>query len=87
MTKKTPPLEHSDFSGEFTEDDIVVRLDIYRVAGSESGWTLEVIDETGASTVWDDTFTTDREAFEEFLATIQREGIETFLDEPTTTLH
>lgn len=87
MTQNDTELEYSDFSGDFTEDDVVVRIDIYRVAGGDSGWTLEVIDETGASTVWDDTFPTDRAAYEEFLATIQRDGIESFRDEPTSYLH
>lgn len=87
MTGQKQTLEHSDFSGEFIEDDVVVRIDIYRVAGSADGWTLEVIDHTGASSVWDDAFATDQAAYEEFLATVQRDGIETFLDEPVTLLH
>ena len=87
MAAPKQTLEYSDFSGEFIEDDVVVRIAIYRAAGSADGWTLEVIDHTGASSVWDDAFETDQAAYEEFLATVQRDGIETFLDEPVTLLH
>jgi hypothetical protein len=38
---------------------------IYRVAGP-GGWSLEDIDETGASTVWDDLFATGQDAHREF---------------------
>jgi hypothetical protein len=87
MAAAKQTLEYSDFSGEFIEDDVVVRIAIYRPVGSADGWTLEVIDHTGASSVWDDAFETDQAAYEEFLATVQRDGIETFLDEPVTLLH
>lgn len=87
MTEKNDPFEHSDYAGEFVEDDIVLRLDIYRPAGTNGDWTLEVVDETGATTVWDEPFATDRDAYEEFLATIERDGIRAFLEEPVTLLH
>jgi hypothetical protein len=44
------------------------------VAG-DSGWSLEVIDQEGASTVWDDLFATDHGAFAEFSQTLETEGI------------
>jgi hypothetical protein len=75
MTKKQK-LEHSDFSGEFT--------DIFRKEGSSDGWTMEVIDQDEGLTVWEEPFATDKEAFEEFLATVERDGIESFLEEPET---
>jgi hypothetical protein len=58
-----------------------VRLDIqiYRIA-TERGWTLEVVNERGTSTVWDDPFDTDRDADAAFRDTLAREGIEAFLD-------
>ena len=81
MAKKQK-LEHSDFSGEFTEDDITVLVDIFRKEGSTDGWTMEVIDQDEGLTVWEEPFATDKEAFEEFLATVERDGIESFLEEP-----
>lgn len=84
-----PKLEHSDFSGEFTDDGVTVLVDIFRLAGSTDGWSLEVIDQEEGLTVWEETFPTDKEAYEEFLATIESEGIHSFLEdpEPETPLH
>lgn len=46
-----------------------------------------MLDEEGNTTIWNDTFAADRDAFEEFLATVQRDGIRSFLDEPVQRLH
>lgn len=81
MTKKEK-LEHSDFAGEFTEDGVTVLVDIFRKAGSTDAWTMEVIDQEEGLTVWEEPFATDKEAFEEFLATVERDGIDSFLEEP-----
>jgi hypothetical protein len=87
MTESEQHYEFSDFSGEFVDDEISLSLRIYRVAGTHHDWTLEVVDEDGNTTVWNDTFDTDQEAYEEFLAIVQREGIRTFLEGPVQTLH
>lgn len=79
--------EFSEFSGEFIDDDVMVVLGIYRPAGTKGDWILEVVDQEGYSTVWEDLFPTDRDAFEEFLATIQRDGIRSFLEQPIHTVH
>jgi hypothetical protein len=57
-----------------TRGDITVDVQIYRIAGSAEGWSLEVTDENGTSSVWDDLFTTDRDAYAEFQRTIDTEG-------------
>lgn len=54
-----------------------VDIQIYR--SSDSAWSLEVVDETGASTVWDDLFTTDQGALDEALKTIREDGIRSFM--------
>ena len=64
-----------------------MRVEIYRVAGSDQGWALEVIDEDRSSTVWEDLFATDREAFAEFERTLRIEGIRSFADRPPGTVH
>ncbi|KOF13562.1 MULTISPECIES: hypothetical protein [Ensifer] len=87
MTQTEEDLELSELSGEFADDDVVVHIRISRPTGSNLDWTLEVIDEEGYSTVWEDSFPTDREAYEEFLATIERDGIHTFTEHPVQTLH
>lgn len=83
MTKK-PKLEHSELSGEYTEDGITVLVDIYRPAGTQNDWTMEVVTQNEDLFEWDEPFTTDREAFDEFLATIARDGIGSFLEEEDT---
>lgn len=83
MPKKpeAPKTEHSELSGEFTEDGVTVLVDIFRPAGTQGDWNLEVITEEDDLTTWDEPFATDREAFDEFLATVERDGIRSFFSE------
>ena len=67
-------------------DGTKVQVDIYR-GEDESGWILEVIDKENASTVWDEPFDTDREALEEVMEVIERDGIRSFLDEHPEDMH
>lgn len=82
MNDNEPNYEHSDYAGEFTANGITVLVDIFRVAGSSGPWSLEVIDQEEGLTVWEEPFPTDKDAYEEFLATVERDGIESFLDDP-----
>lgn len=60
-----------------------VRVEIY---GSREGeWILEVEDEHGNSTVWDDPFPTDSAALAEVKKTILSEGIESLIGRPSGT--
>lgn len=86
MAKKQK-LEHSEFSGEFTQDGVTVLVDIFRPAGSNGDWTMEVITQDEDLVQWEERFPTDREAFDEFLATVERDGIGTFLEEADPTVH
>lgn len=86
MTQKLK-FEHSELSGEFTEDGVTVLVDIFRPVGTQQDWKLEVVTENEDLFEWEEPFATDREAFEEFLATVARDGIHSFLEEddvPTT---
>ena len=56
-----PVIIMSPLCREIAGDDTKIQVDIYR-GESESGWTLEVIDEENGSTVWDAPFDTDRGA-------------------------
>ena len=78
---KQPTLEHSEFAGEFEDEGITVLVDIFRPAGTNGDWTLEVISQTEVVTSWEETFATDKDAWEEFLATAERDGLKSFLDE------
>ncbi|WP_341328618.1 hypothetical protein [Methylotuvimicrobium sp. KM2] len=70
-------VEMSPLCQELTADEKTVRVDIYR--GDTGGWILEVVDEFGNSTVWDDEFDTDAAALDEAKATIRDEGIDSLI--------
>jgi hypothetical protein len=86
-TVETPKRERSEFSGEFTDDGITVLVEIFRPEASQVDWKMEVQDRDGGLTEWEDGFATDRDAFDEFLATIERDGISTFLDDADPQVH
>ena len=64
-------VEMSALSQELTAEGI------YR--GDTGGWILEVIDESGVSTVWEDEFDTEEAALDEVKATIRDEGIDSLI--------
>ena len=80
-------LEYSPLCGEVTRDGLTVNVQIYRVAGDNEGWSLEVVDHKGDSTVWSDLFATDRDAYAEFYKTLEMEGIRSFSEEAKGPLH
>jgi hypothetical protein len=74
-----PEIEYSRLCEEVTRDGLTVRVQIYRLKTGNDGWSLEVVDHEGASTVWDDLFATDHEALAEFYRTLEAEGIQSLL--------
>jgi hypothetical protein len=74
-------LIYSDLQTTIDQDGHSLEINIYRLP--ESDWVLEVVDEFGNSTVWDDVFTTDEAALGEALDAIKSEGIEAFVGDPT----
>jgi hypothetical protein len=49
---------------------------------------LEVVDHTNASTVWDNLFATDQDAYAEFYEALETEGIRSFSETPpSVSLH
>ena len=79
MEERIPNIVTSGLSGHVTQDGITVELCIYRLE-EEPGWSLEVVNTAGTSIVWDDVFSSDHAANEEFLKTVAEEGMATFLD-------
>lgn len=77
-------LEFSPLSGRVTRDGVTVQVHIYRFAGTNEGWTLEVVDHQNGSTVWDRAFDTDVEAYEAFERCIREDGIRTFTEDAPT---
>ena len=81
-----PEIVMSPLCREITGDGTKIQVDIYR-GEDESGWILEVVDEENTSTVWDDPFNTDREALEEVMEVIERDGIRSFLESEPGVAH
>jgi hypothetical protein len=79
-------LIHSPLSRDFTQDGMTVKVHIYR-GEDDDGWLLEVVDHENGSTVWDETFSTDAAALEEFLSTVAKDGIAAFLRDPSEKLN
>ncbi|KQQ06621.1 conserved protein of unknown function [Methylorubrum extorquens] len=73
-------LEFSPLSGRVTRDGVTVQVHIYRFAGTDEGWTLEVVDHEDGSTVWEGNFDTDVEAYDSFERCIREDGIRTFTE-------
>jgi hypothetical protein len=68
-----PTIITSPLSGPFSEGDVTVDVQIYRL--EDTKWSLEVIDSEGTSIVWDDQFDTDEAAKIEFQRCVAEEGL------------
>jgi uncharacterized protein len=75
----------SPLSQRLSRDGTTVEIRIYD--DGKAGWLLEVVDEFGNSTVWNESFPTDNTALAEALNTIDTEGIASVIGSvPTTTM-
>jgi hypothetical protein len=72
-----PEIKMSPLCQEISSGGEMVRVDIYD--DGQGGWLLEVVDEYGNSTVWDDSFPTDIAALTEVKETILEEGIQALI--------
>ena len=70
-------LIYSKYCQSVTRDGKTVKVEIY--SSGKNDWILEVVDEDNNSTVWDDPFDTDDDAFQEFERTLEEEGIESMI--------
>ena len=75
-----PKLIASKHNGKFTRGGITVEVRI--VCLEDTKWTLEIVDESGTSIVWDDEFDTDDAAHAEFLRSVETEGLDGILRDP-----
>jgi hypothetical protein len=80
MHERDPNIVTSSLSGVVTEQGVTVRVNIIRLE-NDPGWSLEVENERGTSTVWDDLFATDDAAHAAFRQTVDEEGMRAFLDQ------
>lgn len=76
---RDPTIVMSSLSRTVTVVDVTVEVRIFRLE-QDQHWLLEVVNELGNSTVWDDMFETDKAALAAFEHALAHEGIETFLD-------
>jgi len=77
---------NSPLSQKISRDGTTIEVLIYR-GEHETAWILEVVDQAGGSTVWDDKFATEQDALNEVFQTIASEGIGCFLLDPIQKLH
>ncbi|GAU86693.1 hypothetical protein BIWAKO_06641 [Bosea sp. BIWAKO-01] len=56
-----------------------MQIEIYRLEDSE-GWILELIDEDGGSTIWEEPFDTDAEALAEFNEALEEMGLSKLIE-------
>jgi len=88
VLNEDPEIEESPLSGIVTRDGVSIHVEIYRLVEGDESWTLEVVNYEGGSTVWDDRFATDKEAYAEFYRVLETDGIESFLeDQPELRKH
>ena len=80
MNERDPNIVTSILSGIVTEQGVTVRVNIIRLE-NEPSWSLEVENEYGTSTVWDNLFATDDAAHAAFRQTVDEEGMRAFLDQ------
>jgi len=76
MGEEFAPKE-SELSQVYREGEVSVQIDIYE--DGEGGWLLEIVDESNNSTVWEDSFETEKEALDEAMDALREEGIATFI--------
>jgi hypothetical protein len=87
VEESEPNIVVSRLSRSVTIAAVTVEVQIYRLE-HDSKWTLEVVNELGTATVWDDLFDTEEAALDAFREALEDEGIETFLQaSDADTLH
>jgi len=79
MQERDPNLVISGLSETMTRDGITVKVCIHRLE-TDTEWSLEVVNVAGTSIVWDELFSSDNAAKEEFDRTVAEDGMATFLD-------
>lgn len=74
------PIVYSPLNETVCRNGSCVEVEIYRA--ENEGWILEVVDEHGNSTVWEDLFSTDQAALNEAMRTIDEQGIDALIGPP-----
>ena len=85
MSDKEYDIVHSPLSQKLTRDGKTIDIEIY--GEQDGGWILEVVDEYGNSTVWDNSFDDDQSALDCVLETVKDEGINALVSPPSDVAH
>ena len=72
-----PEVITSGLSMSYSSHGVVLDIEICRME-DESEWSLEIVNEEGTSTVWDDLFESDEAALAEAIKAIEKEGVFAF---------
>ena len=73
-----PELIVSTLSKRITDKSSHIDVQIYRL-DDQQRWTLEIVDEYGGSTIWDEWFDTDQAALDKALRAVSAFGIGSFM--------
>jgi hypothetical protein len=79
MIERDPNIVQSGLSRTVKKDGVTVEVSIIRLE-HETQWSLEVVNSAATSTVWDELFASDEDAYAEFERTVAEEGMQAFLD-------
>ncbi len=75
------PIIYSPLNRAVSRNGRSVEVEIYRAENED--WILEVVDQHGNSTVWNDLFPTDQAALDEAMRTIDEQGIDALIGPPS----
>ena len=78
--KREPTLIYSSMNGPFTKDGMTVEVSIIS-SDMDPTWSLEVINSSGTSIVWNGQFESDDQAYAAFKLVVDEEGMQAFQDE------
>lgn len=70
--------EHSSLSGPFTRNGETIDVEIYRFAGTQDPWRLEVFHMSHGTTQWQERFATEEDAYRAFMDMAEADGIALF---------
>lgn len=75
--EREPTLIYSPLNGHFSKDG--VRVEVIIISSDlDPTWSLEVVNDIGTSTVWDNQFETDDQAYAAFRRVVEEEGMGAF---------
>jgi hypothetical protein len=80
MRDRDPNIIYCSLGRVLSIDGVTVDVKISRLE-DDPQWALEVVNEEGTSTVWDDLFDTDDKAYAAFQLTVEEEGMRAFFDD------